>query len=78
MAEKTLTAVIHEAHLRDVSTRSVDERVKGHGHGGISKSQLSRLCGEIDERVQTTGQRDEERRTCVDSESSPMLRRRSS
>ena len=78
MAKKTLTATIREAYLRGVSTRSVDERVKGHGHGGISKSQFSRLCGEIDERVQTTGQRDEERRTCVDSESSPMLRRRSS
>jgi putative transposase len=34
-----------------VSTRSVDELVKAMGMTGISKSQVSRLCGEIDERV---------------------------
>ena len=35
------------------STRSVDELVKAMGLEGISKSQVSRLCAEIDERVQT-------------------------
>ncbi len=34
-----------------MSTRSVDELVKAMGMTGISKSQVSRLCGEIDERV---------------------------
>jgi putative transposase len=45
-AEKALTAVI-----QGVSTRSVDELVKALGMSGVSKSQVSRLCGELDERV---------------------------
>jgi putative transposase len=53
MAEKALTAVIQEAYVHGVSTRSVDDLVQAMGMGGISKSQVSRLCGEIDERVQT-------------------------
>src|SRR6201981_3971052 len=53
MAEKALTAVIQEAYVQGVSTRSVDELVKAMGLEGISKSQVSRLCAEIDERVQT-------------------------
>ena len=52
-AEKALTAVIQEAYVQGVSTRSVDELVKAMGMEGISKSQVSRLCGEIDERVNT-------------------------
>ena len=51
MAEKALTAVIQEAYIQGISTRSVDELVKAMGMGGISKSQVSRLCEEIDERV---------------------------
>ena len=51
MAEKALTAVIHEAYIHGVSTRSVDDLVKALGMSGISKSQVSRLCTEIDERV---------------------------
>ena len=50
-AEKALAAVIQEAYIQGVSTRSVDELVKAMGMTGISKSQVSRLCGEIDERV---------------------------
>ncbi len=50
-AEKALTAVIQEAYVQGVSTRSVDELVKAMGMTGISKSQVSRLCEEIDERV---------------------------
>src|SRR6202167_2939059 len=53
MAEKALTAVIQEAYIQGISTRSVDDLVKAMGMEGISKSQVSRLCGEIDERVQT-------------------------
>ena len=52
MAEKALTAVIQEAYIQGISTRSVDELVKALGMEGISKSQVSRLCDEIDERVQ--------------------------
>ncbi len=50
-AEKALAAVIQEAYVQGVSTRSVDEPVKAMGMQGISKSQVSRLCAEIDERV---------------------------
>src|SRR5919204_3600378 len=39
MAEKALTAVIQEAYIQGVSTRSVDELVKAMGMSGISKSQ---------------------------------------
>ena len=51
MAEKALTAVIQEAYIHGISTRSVDDLVKALGMSGISKSQVSRLCQEIDERV---------------------------
>ena len=51
MAEKALTAVIQEAYIQGVSTRSVDELVKAMGMTGISKSQVSRLCEEIDGKV---------------------------
>ena len=50
-AEKALAAVIQEAYVHGVSTRSVDDLVKAMGMTGISKSQVSRLCGELDERV---------------------------
>jgi len=50
-AEKALAAVVQEAYVQGVSTRSVDELVRAMGMSGISKSQVSRLCGEIDERV---------------------------
>ena len=50
-AEKALIAVVQEAYIQGVSTRSVDELVRARGMTGISKSQVSRLCSEIDERV---------------------------
>jgi transposase-like protein len=50
-AEKALTAVIQEAYVQGISTRSVDDLVKAMGMSGISKSQVSRLVEEIDERV---------------------------
>ena len=53
MAEKALTAVIQEAYVQGISTRSVDDLVQAMGMSGISKSQVSRLCTEIDEKVQT-------------------------
>src|SRR6201995_488057 len=51
LAEKALTAVVQEAYVHGVSTRSVDDLVKAMGMTGISKSQVSRLCEEIDEKV---------------------------
>ena len=53
LAEKALTAVIQEAYVQGVSTRSVDDLVKAMGMSGISKSQVSRMCGEIDEKIAT-------------------------
>ena len=50
-AEKALTSVIQEAYVHGISTRSVDDLVKAMGGTGVSKSQVSRLCAEIDERV---------------------------
>src|SRR3954466_934164 len=51
MAEKALTAVIQEAYIQGISTRSVDDLVKAMGMSGISKSQVSRLCEEIDVKI---------------------------
>ena len=51
MSEKALTAVIQEAYIQGISTRSVDDLVKALGMESISKSQVSRLCEEIDDRV---------------------------
>jgi transposase-like protein len=51
LAEKALTAVIQEAYIQGVSTRSVDDLVKAMGMSGISKSQVSRLVEEIDDKV---------------------------
>jgi len=48
LAEKALTAVVQEAYIQGISTRSVDDLVKAMGMSGISKSQVSRLCEEID------------------------------
>jgi putative transposase len=50
-AEKALVAVIQEAWIAGVSTRRVDDLVQAMGLSGISKSQVSKLCKEIDERV---------------------------
>jgi transposase-like protein len=51
LAEKALTAVIQEAYVHGVSTRSVDDLVKAMGGTGVSKSQVSRLCEDIDGKV---------------------------
>ena len=43
MAQKALTA----ACIKGVSTRKVDDLVQVMGMSGLSRSQVSRLCGEI-------------------------------
>jgi len=48
---KAFAAVVQEDHVHGVSTRSVDDLVKAMGASGVSKSQVSRLVAEIDERV---------------------------
>ena len=50
-SEKALVAVIQEAWIGGVSTRRVDELAQAMGLSGINKSQVSKLCKDIDERV---------------------------
>lgn len=52
MVEKALVAVIQEAWINGVSTRAVDDLVKAMCGTGMSKSQVSRLCQDIDGRVE--------------------------
>ena len=50
-AERALAAVIQEAYVHGVSTRAVDDLVRAMGLAGVSKSEVSRVCQEIDARV---------------------------
>ena len=50
-AEQALVAVVQEAYVKGVSTRNVDDLVQALGMSGISKSQVSRLCAELDGKV---------------------------
>ena len=50
-AERALVATVREAYVQGVSTR-VDDLVKALGLNGISKSQVSRLCEELDTEVE--------------------------
>jgi putative transposase len=50
-AERALAAVVQQAYVQGISTRSVDELVQALGMTGISKSEVSRLCAELDEEV---------------------------
>ena len=50
--DQALFAVIMEAYLQGVSTRKVDDLVKALGaDSGISKSEVSRICADLDEEV---------------------------
>ena len=51
-SEKALLAVIQQAYVEGVSTRRVDDLVKSLGCDGISKSQVSRICRDLDEVVE--------------------------
>ena len=51
ITERALVAVIQEAWIQGISTRKVDDLVQAMGMSGISKSQVSTLCQEIDTRV---------------------------
>lgn len=51
-AERALVAVVQEAYVQGVSTRRVDELVQSLGLAGMSKSQVSVLCGELDAEVE--------------------------
>lgn len=51
-AERALVATVREAYIQGVSTRRVDDLVKALGLDGISKSQVSLLCQELDTEVE--------------------------
>lgn len=51
-AEKALVSVVQEAYVHGVSTRKVDELVQALGMSGISKSEVSRMCAELDQTVE--------------------------
>ncbi len=51
-AERALVATVREASIQGVSTRRVDDLVKALGLDGISKSQVSLLCQELDTEVE--------------------------
>src|SRR6266536_6018778 len=57
-AERALVAVVREAYVQGVSTRKVDDLVRALGLDGISKSQVSRLCEELDGEVERFRQRE--------------------
>ena len=52
-SERALLSVIQQAYVEGVSTRRVDDLVKALGCEGISKSQVSRICQELDEVVES-------------------------
>ncbi len=56
-AERALVSVVQEAYVQGVSTRKVDALVRTLGLEGISKSEVSRLCGELDRGVKAFRER---------------------
>jgi putative transposase len=50
--DRALLAVVMEAYVHGTSTRKVDDLVRALGvDAGISKSEVSRICGELDAEV---------------------------
>ncbi|MGH9168939.1 MAG: IS256 family transposase, partial [Acidimicrobiia bacterium] len=56
-AERALAAVVQEAYVHGVSTRKVDDLVRALGLDGISRSQVSRICAELDSEVEAFRER---------------------
>ena len=52
-SEKALLSVIQQAYVEGVSTRRVDDLIKALGCDGISSSQVSRICEQLDEVVES-------------------------
>jgi putative transposase len=50
-AERALAAVVAQCYVEGVSTRRVDDVARAMGLEGISKSQVSRICAELDDAV---------------------------
>ena len=56
-SEQALLAVIQQAYVEGVSTRRVDDLVQALGCAGISKSEVSRICQQLDQQVQAFRER---------------------
>ena len=52
-SERALLSVVQQAYVEGVSTRRVDDLIKSLGCDGISKSQVSRICRDLDQVVET-------------------------
>ena len=76
-AERALFSVVAEAYLLGVSTRKVDALVRTPGIDGISKSEVSRLCAELDRGVTAFRERRlDEHRSPAGRGGRPCLHRR--
>jgi transposase-like protein len=51
-AEQALVAIVAEAYVQGVSTRKVEALVQALGIAALSKSEVSRLCGALDEQAE--------------------------
>jgi putative transposase len=51
-AERALASVIQEAYVKGVSTRKVDDLVRALGMDGISRTEVSRICKDLDQKVE--------------------------
>ena len=60
-SEQALLAVIQQAHVEGVSTRRVEDLVQALGCAGISKSEVSRICQQLDQQVQAFRERHRDR-----------------
>lgn len=56
-SEQALLAVIQQAYVEGVSTRRVEDLVQALGCAGISKSEVSRICQQLDRQVQAFRER---------------------
>jgi transposase-like protein len=56
-AERALVAVNQGAYVQGISTRKVDDLVRAMGASGVSKSQVSRLCAELDAKLRAFRER---------------------
>lgn len=50
-AERALASVIQEASVKGISTRKVEDLVRALGMDGVSRSEVSRICSELDAEV---------------------------
>jgi putative transposase len=51
-AERALACVVQEAYVKGISTRKVDDLVRALGLEGITRSEVSRICKDLDQQVE--------------------------